>query len=236
MKISQKGLDLIFHYETGDNIKKYLKAYQDTAGVWTIGIGSTYYEDGIRVKKGDVITEQRARQLFANILPRYEKEVNDILNKYAIKLNQNQYDALIAFVYNVGGDKFSSSTMLKKLKVNPNDPTIAGEFAKYKYSGGRITGGLINRRADEAALYFGKPYPVWTEGNDLHYSSSANTVVSKKTASGLNLRTGPGTGYGIVQVLNAGTEVNILSVQGDWSEVLVCKDKLRGWVSSKYLK
>ncbi len=64
----------------------------------------------------------------------------------------------------------------------------------------------------------------------------ANTVMTKHTTSGLNLRQGAGTQYDVISVIPAGVEVSILSAQGDWSEVLLCSSKQRGWVSSKYLK
>lgn len=167
MKTSKKGIDLIFEFETGGNLKKYLTAYWDATGkVWTIGIGSTYYEDGSLIKKGDVITEDRARRLFANILPRYEKEFNYWLDKYNIKINQNQFDALISFGYNVGIGRektantpakgVAGSTLFKKMMIDPNDPTIRNEFPKWNKSGGVVLNGLIRRRKAEADLYFSK--------------------------------------------------------------------------------
>ncbi len=63
-----------------------------------------------------------------------------------------------------------------------------------------------------------------------------NTVMTKHTTSGLNLRQGAGTQYDVISVIPAGVEVSILSAQGDWSEVLLCSSKQHGWVSSKYLK
>ena len=151
MKTSKKGIDLIIEFETGGNISKYLTAYQDSVGVWTIGVGSTYYEDGTRVKKGDKITLERAKSLFANILPRYEK---DVLTRVKKPLNQNQFDALVSFTYNLGSTNLGSSTLLKKVNVNPNDKTIANEFAKWVNAGGKKLNGLVRRRKAESDLYF----------------------------------------------------------------------------------
>jgi lysozyme len=69
-------------------------------------------------------------------------------------INQNQFDALSSFVYNVGVEAFSDSTMLKKININHNDPTIRDEFMKFVYGGGRYLEGLANRRVGEADLYF----------------------------------------------------------------------------------
>jgi len=54
----------------------------------------------------------------------------------------------------VGAGSLKKSTLLKKVNINPNDPLIANEFAKYKYSDGKILKGLINRRLSESELYF----------------------------------------------------------------------------------
>lgn len=154
MKTGKKGIDLIFEFETGGNLKKYLTSYWDATGkVWTIGIGSTYYEDGSLIKKGDVITEDRARKLFANILPRYEADVKRLVK---VTLTQNQFDALVSFTYNVGASNLGKSTLLRKLNVNPNDPTIRNEFTKWNRSGGVVLKGLTRRRIAEANLYFEK--------------------------------------------------------------------------------
>ena len=65
-----------------------------------------------------------------------------------------QFDALTSFTYNVGSGAFGGSTLLKKLKVNPNDPTIRDEFMRWVYGGGEILPGLVTRREAEADLYF----------------------------------------------------------------------------------
>lgn len=153
MKTGKKGLDMINHFETGDNLKKYLTAYQDSVGVWTIGIGSTYYEDGTRVKKGDKITEERAKQLFANTLTTYEKEVKKHIK---VALNQNQFDALVSFTYNLGGTNLGRSTLAKKINANTCDPSIRDEFIKWNRAGGKVLAGLTRRRVAEAELYFSK--------------------------------------------------------------------------------
>ena len=65
-----------------------------------------------------------------------------------------QFDALTSFTYNEGSGAFGGSTLLKKLKVNPNDPTIRDEFMRWVYGGGEILPGLVTRREAEADLYF----------------------------------------------------------------------------------
>lgn len=130
-----------------------LTAYLCPAKVWTIGYGNTFYEDGTKVKKGDVITKERAEILFENILNQFGKEVSSVLIQ---KLNDNQFSALVSFAYNVGIGALKSSTLLKKVKANPNDKAIANEFAKWNKAGGKVLAGLISRRAKESDIYFKK--------------------------------------------------------------------------------
>src|SRR5690606_27998023 len=112
-----------------------------------------YYEDGTRVKKGDKITRERALSLFSAILPRYE---NDVLRFVKVPLNQNQFDALVSFTYNLGATNLSKSTLLKKINANPCDVSIRDEFAKWRLAGGKVFAGLVRRRGAEADLYFSK--------------------------------------------------------------------------------
>lgn len=140
MKTSDNGIELIKRFEG-----LRLKAYLCPAGKPTIGYGHT--KD---VKLGDVITEEEAEQLLREDLIAVENEIN----KHNLNLNQNQFDALVSFVYNVGIGNFRSSTLLKKIKANPNDESIANEFKRWVYSNGKRLPGLVKRREEEAELYF----------------------------------------------------------------------------------
>lgn len=146
-KISQKGIDLIKKYE-GFVEKPYLCS----ASVPTIGYGSTYYESGKKVTLQDsLITEERAVDLLKNILVSFEKSVDSFCRD---DVNQNQFDALVSFAYNLGAGALKSSTLLKKVNKNPSDLTIKNEFMKWVHAGGKKLPGLIKRRTDEADLYF----------------------------------------------------------------------------------
>lgn len=140
------GLNLIKKWE-GLRLSSYLCA----AGVPTIGYGSTRYPNGKKVMLGEKLTgEKEATQLLLSTLAPYEAAVN----KHLPNLNQCQFDALVAFSYNVGTGSLIKSTLLKKAKVNPNDPSILDEFLKWNKAGGKVLTGLTNRRRDEANLYF----------------------------------------------------------------------------------
>lgn len=130
-----------------------LKAYQDGGGVWTIGIGNTYYEDGKPVKKGDKVTLERAMKLGETIALDFSAHVKKCLKR---EVNECQFIALVSFSYNAGKGAFSTSTLLKKININPNDPAIKNEFMKWVYDNGKKCNGLVNRRRKEVNQYFKK--------------------------------------------------------------------------------
>jgi lysozyme len=81
--------------------------------------------------------------------------MNKKVDSYCVDtINQNQFDALVSFCYNVGPGNLKSSTLLKKVNANPNDPTIRTEFLKWNKGGGKVLAGLTRRRTAEANLYF----------------------------------------------------------------------------------
>lgn len=142
MKTSNKGIDLIKKHEGFRP-----KAYRCSANVLTIGFGHT-----LNVKSTDVITLDEAEYFLRQDVEFAEKEVN----KHNLNINQNQFDALVSFVFNLGVGNFARSTLLRKIKSNPDDPTIRKEFERWVYAGGKILTGLIKRRKEEANLYFTK--------------------------------------------------------------------------------
>lgn len=120
-----------------------LKSYLDTGGVWTIGYGHT---NG--VKPNQVITKEIADQLFE-----IDNDfAENCINKYALPCNQNQFDALVDFVFNVGPAQFLSSHLYRYHKSGEYDKAAA-EFPKWKYDNGKVIPGLVTRRAAEQHLY-----------------------------------------------------------------------------------
>lgn len=147
MTPSKRCIDLIKQFEGF-----YANAYLCPASVPTIGFGSTMWADGRKVKLGEVISMENAEKLL-------QWEINNkvhCLNK--LRLNQNQFDALMSFVYNVGVGNLMKSTLYKKALLNANDPTIRDEFMKWNKA--RVKGvltplkGLTRRRQEEANLYY----------------------------------------------------------------------------------
>ena len=150
MNISRKGIELLKEFEG-----LRLNAYKCSAGVATIGYGSTYYPDKSNVKMGDVLRDKlEAEVLLINTLVDYDIYVSKYTK--SVKLTQYQFDALVCFAFNVGLGNLSKSTLLKMVLANPNDPKITPEFAKWNKAGGKVLQGLTKRRAKEAQLYFTK--------------------------------------------------------------------------------
>lgn len=143
-KTSKVGLDFIAQEEG-----LRLKPYKCSAGVPTIGIGSTYYEDGSKVKMTDApITKERAYVLFENVLKHFEMCVYTCTRD---DINQNQFDALVSLAFNIGTNALKKSTLIKRVNKDPNGSDIEGAFLMWKNAGGKPV--LLNRRKREYALY-----------------------------------------------------------------------------------
>jgi lysozyme len=146
MQVSKEGLDLIKKHEGyRDN------AYLCPAKVWTIGYGNTFYESGRKVKEGDVISKDKAERLLEWVVEDFARNVRSTIK---VPLNQNQFNSLVSFAYNLGIGNLRSSTLLRKVNANPGDPTIFNEFLRWNKAGGKVLNGLTKRRQEEANLYF----------------------------------------------------------------------------------
>ena len=146
MKFSDNAIKLIKEFEGFQ-----ANPYSCPAGVPTIGYGTTRYEDGTKVKLTDKpITEKEADALLRN-------HVNGLVGGLAARIvslgiNQNQTDALLSFIYNLGWGAFDDSTLLKLLRQKQY-ARAAQEFDKWVYANGNKLSGLIRRRQAEKALF-----------------------------------------------------------------------------------
>lgn len=160
MKVSSHGIALIREFEGFLS-----KAYKCPAGVWTIGYGSTHYEDGQAVKSGDVISQAYAEKLLQHDVAVIERQLIRALNADEIIVSQGQFDALVDFAYNLGASKLVNSTLWKKLKAKDYE-SAANEFLiwnKIKVKNivnGQVVGfklvevkGLTRRRQSEQKLF-----------------------------------------------------------------------------------
>ncbi len=122
-----------------------LSAYADQVGVWTIGYGHT----GQGVHAGLTITQDQAEAFLASDVAGAVAGVNRLV---ASAINQNQFDALVDFVFNLGCASLASSTLLRF--VNSGDFADAtGQFQRWDHAGGVVVPGLLQRRQAEANLF-----------------------------------------------------------------------------------
>lgn len=122
-----------------------LKAYLCPAGIWTIGYGHTS-----GVSPNSFITIQEADEYLHRDVATIEMQ----LNKLNLSLRQCQWDAIVSFVFNVGIGNFKASTLLAKIRINPDDNSIIDEFLRWVYANGKVIRGLQKRRLTEMKLYF----------------------------------------------------------------------------------
>ena len=144
MNISQEGLSLIKKFEGCE-----LEAYKCAAGVLTIGYGSTK-----GVKEGDTITQEEADKLLLHEMEEYEGYIKDAVT---VDLKQNQFDALVSWVFNLGPANLKASTMLKVLNAKEYDD-VPAQIKRWNKAGGKVLQGLIRRREAEALLFEGKEW------------------------------------------------------------------------------
>ena len=144
MKTSVEGLALIKKFEGLE-----LEAYKCAAGVWTIGYGHT--KD---VQEGDVWSESHADHMLEVELEEFEGYIN---NNVTVALSQNQFDALVSWVYNLGPANLKASTMLKVLNSGDYEG-VPAQIKRWNKAGGKVLKGLIRRREAEALLFVGRDW------------------------------------------------------------------------------
>ena len=143
-ELDKAGLDFLISEEG-----LRTKVYRDSAGIPTIGIGFTHYTDGRRVTMKDPdINIADALTMFYAIVTPYERAVWSMTRD---DITQNQFNALVSIVYNIGIAGFKGSTLLKRVNENPNDPAIKAAFEMWQKP--KV---LLKRRKREWALYFTK--------------------------------------------------------------------------------
>jgi lysozyme len=145
MKASNNCIAFICKFE-GFRAKPYL----DPAGIPTIGYGSTYYANGAKVMlNDDAITEQEAMNLMRTVLPKYEDAVN---RHVQVVINQNQFDALVSFAYNLGNEALRTSILLKRINAGLFEEA-GNEFLRWVYADGKKLAGLERRRSEERVMF-----------------------------------------------------------------------------------
>lgn len=207
MKTSSKGINLIKEFEGC-----VLTAYKCPAGVWTIGYGHTGKVDNKSICDGMMITKAKATSLLKKDLERFEKAVAKYDAKY--HWNQNQFDALVSFAYNIGSiDQLTS-------KGTRSIAQISAKIPEYNKASGKVLAGLTRRRKAEKEL-FDKPIP-----NKSQKKNSYTVIVTP--LNGLNVRKGPGINFEKIKALRHGKTVDVLEESNGWGRTS------DGWICLKY--
>jgi len=144
MKISQEGIELIKKFEGCRT-----ESYRCSANVPTIGYGHT-----AGVKDGDSCTQAEAESILAEDLVEFEDYVNDLVT---VELTPSQFDALVAFTFNLGPKNLGESTLLRLLNLEKYDE-IPAQFKRWNRASGKVLDGLIRRREAESLLFQGKEW------------------------------------------------------------------------------
>jgi lysozyme len=128
-----------------------LRAYQDTGNIWTIGYGTTINpETGLPIKKGDVITKEKALSWLRINTAALETQIKKLVK---VPINANQLTALTSLAYNIGIGAFNRSTLLRMLNSASDKNLVAAQFIRWNKVKGKEVPGLTNRRKLEAELF-----------------------------------------------------------------------------------
>lgn len=222
--ISNEGIQLIARFEGYRST-----AYKDAAGVWTIGYGHTGYVKfyGKNVCAGMTITKEQALDLLKDDLGKAESAVNKYYSRYT--WNQNEFDALVSFAFNVGSINQLTANGIRSRSI------IAEKILLYNKAGEKTLAGLTTRRKAEQALFLSK------SSNSVQDEEKANTGEStsadivfkvKVTVDILRIRKGPGTNFAQTGSIKDKGVYTIIKTQGAWGYL---KSGI-GWICLDYTK
>ncbi len=165
------------------------KAYKDSGGVWTIGYGHTATAGEPKPRAGMVITAAEAESILLKDLTQYEAAVESLVK---VELNDNQFAALVSFVYNIPLASFKKSKLLKKLNAGNYD-AVPTELMKWVNVNHKKNQGLVNRRQAEGYLWMEGAYV--TSKNIVPEPKKENPVLNMKMAGQV---AGAATGLGAI--------------------------------------
>lgn len=146
MTTSQAGVDLIKKWE---GFRATM--YADAVGKPTIGYGTLIDQPGEQYLRTATITKAQAEELLRRDLVPFEKAVNDAIT---VPLAQNQFDALVSFVYNLGPGALRNGSLPRLINGKSDALAISAKWREYSRAGGQVLQGLVNRRREELALYW----------------------------------------------------------------------------------
>jgi len=169
MKINKAGINLIKKYE---GFRSH--AYRDAVGVWTIGYGHTSRAGNPYVSRGLKISRQQGETILARDVEKFARDIQPLIK---VKLNENQFSALVSFAYNVGVGGFKKSSVLKRVNAGQFE-AVPHRLSLWVKAGGRTLRGLVARRAAEADLFLAR------DAGQARDDSAAQTTRPVKPMSG----------------------------------------------------
>ena len=181
MKTSDQGIAMLKNFEG------FVKWPQMDNGQWTVGYGTAVSGTRLEYYNENGITEAQATLLLKEYLEGFEKSVNTFIDTHSLKLNQQQFDALVSFTYNLGSSWMQSAGTFRTAVING---TTGNEFiyamAQFGKAGGAPVGGLIERRLCEANLYLNGAYGTTPPANYKYviYDGNLAGVVPTVTIQG----------------------------------------------------
>jgi lysozyme len=140
---------LLVFYETSNHPEKYLNAYQDSKGIWTIGIGATYMPDGTAVKQGDQITLPECYTLMDDLL----SPVFSFIQRIHPNILTYQQSALGSFIYNIGIGNYGTSHVKKYILEGKPFSEIKLAFLMWDLENGEFSAWQYSRRTAEADYF-----------------------------------------------------------------------------------
>lgn len=165
MKISKNGLQMIKNFEG-----LILVASNKIDGVWTVGYGCT-----VGIKPYQRITEKEAEEMLLKEVSKHEAYVNKYVNQ--LKLNQNQFDALVSFSYNCGVGNLKNLVADKNGKATRDKKTIAEKMLLYNKCNGKVMRGLANRRKKEHELFCSEDLSTVEKSRTIKKTINANMTL-----------------------------------------------------------
>jgi GH24 family phage-related lysozyme (muramidase) len=223
-KVSDAGAQLVAKFEGCRSA-----AYKDAARVWTIGYGHTGYVKFYKknVCAGMTITQEQAVELLKDDLADSEVAVNKYYSKYT--WNQNEFDALVSFAFNIGSIDQLVANGIRSRSV------ISEKILLYNKAGGNVLTGLTTRRTAERALFLNPVtnIPVQTvTATVAENPSSIDTFQVKVTANSLRIRKGPGTNHSQTGSIRDKGVYTITETSNNWG----CLKSGAGWICLDYTK
>ena len=144
MKISPEGIALIKKFEGCE-----LNSYQCSANVWTIGYGHTK-----EVEENNSCSLEEAEEILVADLEEFEEWVEKLVT---VEMAQNEFDALVAWTFNLGPTNLRTSTLLERLNDRKFED-VPSEMKRWNRAGGVVVDGLVRRREAEALLFKGEAW------------------------------------------------------------------------------